>query len=47
MKSFSVFCVEIVWTAIELNEFIVMAGIVKFRDVKMLANTKRDEDVMV
>ena len=47
VKSFSVFCVEIVFTAIELNEFIVMAGIVKFQDVKMLADTKRDEDVMV
>ena len=47
VKPLSVLCVEVVHSAIELNEFIVMAGIVKFWDVEVPADTKRDKDITV
>ena len=47
VKPLSVLCVEVVRSAIELNEFIVMAGIVKFGHVEVRADTKRDKDIMV
>jgi hypothetical protein len=40
VKSFSVFCVEVIHGPIKLNRLVVMASIVNFWDVKMLANTK-------
>ena len=47
VKLLSVLCVEVVCSAVELNEFVVMAGIVKFGDVEVHADTKRDKDIMV
>ena len=40
MKAFSVFSVEVISSPIKLNELVVMASIVKFRDVEMFANTE-------
>ena len=34
MKALSIFCVEIVGSTVELNQFIVMTSIVKLRNVK-------------
>ena len=47
VKPLSVFSIKVVCCAVELNEFMIMTRVVKFGDVKMLADTKRDEDVMV
>ena len=47
MELFSILCVEIIGSSIELNEFVVMTSIVEFCDVEMVANPKGNKNITV
>jgi hypothetical protein len=47
MKAFSIFCIEVVRRAVELNVHEVVTEGVKFRNLKVVAYAQIDEDVFV